>query len=50
MTRALAALAFVVAFGLTMLWLTDRNTAFCATSESNIGFVLCHAQHGAHGP
>jgi hypothetical protein len=32
MTRALAALAFVIAFSLTTLWLTDRNTAFCNTS------------------
>ena len=42
-----AALAFVVAFGLTLLWLIDRNTAFCNTSQTNIGFVLCRIEHGA---
>lgn len=47
MTRILAALAFVGAFGLTMLWLTDRNTAFYNMSETNIGFVLCRTEHGA---
>jgi hypothetical protein len=50
MTRTLAALAFVIAFSLTTLWLTDRNTAFCNTSESNVGFVLCRIEHGARLP
>lgn len=47
MIRALAAFAFVAAFGLTMLWLTNRNTAFCNTSMSNVGFVVCRMEHGA---
>jgi hypothetical protein len=44
-----AALAFIIAFGLTMLWFADRNTAFCQTSKTGIGFLLCHVEHGAYG-
>jgi hypothetical protein len=46
-TPALAALAFAITFGLTLLWLTDRNTAFCNSSATNVGFVLCRIEHGA---
>lgn len=46
-TRVIAALTFVVTFGLTLALLTDRNTAFCNTAQTNIGFVLCRIEHGA---
>jgi hypothetical protein len=49
MTALKAALAFAVGFGLTWLWLANHNTAFCNTSKTNIDFLLCHIEHGAHG-
>ena len=35
------ALAFIVAFGLAWLLMTDCNTAFCNTSQTGVDFVLC---------
>jgi hypothetical protein len=44
--RSLAALLFVVTFGLTLALMTDHNTSFCNTFRTNIGFVLCRMEHG----
>jgi hypothetical protein len=46
MTR-LAALVFAVTAGLTTALMVDPNTSFCNVSQTTVGFLACHLQHGA---